>query len=194
MRGKKKKGTMIKPSAEEAVTTALMEKLKDSNSRAAKQTGVENMDTKSMTQSEYTYYSETTNEDTNASKLDGNKGLQNEDVSVDMKDINIEASLEPHEENKSARLVKNKQASDKRHVTPIATKRGVTSELAKDVKESKVSADRVNTVEHDNDSADLGDDDEVESGTAKIPVSAEKLGLNKLNDSPVKSNNDSAKL
>ena len=103
MRGKKKKGTMIKPSADEATTTALMEKLKESGT--ANQTTADNMDTKSMTQSEYTYYSETTNEDTIASKADGNKGLPNELDGVDMKDINIEASLDHNEERKSPKQI-----------------------------------------------------------------------------------------
>ena len=49
MRGKKKKGTMVKPSADEAMTTALMEKLKESGSGAANQATADNTDTKSMT-------------------------------------------------------------------------------------------------------------------------------------------------
>ena len=71
MRGKKKKGVMVKPGAEEAVTAAMIEKLKASGVKvpAAKDNG----DSVSMTQSEYTYYSETTNEDTVTSKIGDRK-------------------------------------------------------------------------------------------------------------------------
>ena len=92
MRGKKKKGVIVKPGTEAAMAAAMLEKLKKAGLNVPGATPeTENGDRReSMTQSEYTYYSETTNEDTIASKADdrhqvGVAGLKN---------INIEASLE----------------------------------------------------------------------------------------------------
>ena len=41
-----------------------------------------------------------------------------------MKDINIEANFDQHEEKKSPKQIQSvsKQAKDKRHVTPISTR------------------------------------------------------------------------
>ena len=129
MRGKKKKGVMVKPGAEAAVAAAMIEKLKlqGVNIPAAS----DNADTVSMNQSEYTYYSETTNEDTVASKVDERK--QDPGVGVSLKDINIEASLEPHDKNISPKpnskiIDVTKLSADKRNVTP-STSRPISTEL-----------------------------------------------------------------
>ena len=134
-------------------------------------------DTVSLTQSEYTYYSETTNEDTIASKMDETK-------SVDMKDISIEATLEPPDIKGSPNgkiSAGQKFGQEKRNVTPI-TSRTKASELRIDLEESKAAAqDRLNTARDDADSADFSDD--PDEGIPKMPVSAEKLELSAENGS-----------
>jgi len=186
MRGKKKKGVMVKPGdtvAESAVAAAMLEKLRAAGVKVPAANN--NEDSVSMTQSEYTYYSETTNDDTVASKVGDRK---QSDVGVSLKDINIEASLEPQNDKKSPTgnfLDINIKASavEKRVVTPN-TSRPISSELKIDVEESKEAGAHLQTEENtaQDDSADM-DDDDVDEG---LPVSAQKLELNKVKVSSVR--------
>lgn len=68
-------------------------------------------------------------------------------MGVSLKEINIEASLEPQNPKKSPTskfidMNSKNSAAEKRNVTPITSRR-TSNELKKDVEESKAAGDRL---------------------------------------------------
>ena len=131
MRGKKKKGSLIKPTTNEAMAAHLLHKLKEA--APGIELPADNSEA-NINQSEFSYFSETTNEETATSKTNA----FDEKLSVDMKEINIEASLEQVKKtsNSVLSIAEKKQLTEKPIVTPRETI-SKENELAKDVMESK---------------------------------------------------------
>ena len=99
MRGKKKKGTIIKPSTSDAMAAAMLQKLK--HSAPGLNLPEKPPESASLNQSEYTYFSETTNEDTVGQRKYSESDAPNDSVNVDIKDITFEATLEEMKEKQN---------------------------------------------------------------------------------------------